>query len=136
MLYILWRSNHPDLEYKEGQDPIVHLQADLMETIRWAENRHARWAFSDRNAGTYLAQFFNRMDDLDKINWSAVEAMDFRNMMIKEGKQAEFLLFDSFPWTLVERIGVHDTARKENVDEAIRNAAHKPLVSVMPEWYY
>jgi len=28
MLYILHRGNHPDLDYREGQGPILHLQAD------------------------------------------------------------------------------------------------------------
>jgi ssDNA thymidine ADP-ribosyltransferase, DarT len=27
---------------------------------------------------------------------------------LKEGKQAEFLMFDVFPWTLVEKIGTID----------------------------
>jgi hypothetical protein len=97
MLYILSKGNHPDVSYAEGQGPIVHLQADLTKTIRWAEQHGVHWAFSDRNAGTYVAQFYNRPDDLDKINWRAVTATDFRDMIIKEGKQAEFLMHESFP---------------------------------------
>ncbi len=33
MLYILHQGNHPDLDYSEGQEPIIHLQADLHDTI-------------------------------------------------------------------------------------------------------
>ena len=29
MLYIFHRGNHPDLPYKGGQQPIIHLQADM-----------------------------------------------------------------------------------------------------------
>src|ERR1700677_2413270 len=29
MLYLLHRANHPELTYRDGQGPIVHLQADL-----------------------------------------------------------------------------------------------------------
>jgi hypothetical protein len=36
MLYILHRGNHSDLNYKEGQRPIVHLQADLHAVVDWA----------------------------------------------------------------------------------------------------
>ena len=34
MLYILHQGNHPELTYKGGQQPIVHLQADLYFPLR------------------------------------------------------------------------------------------------------
>lgn len=97
MLYILHMGNHPELNYAEGQWPIVHLQADLHAVVEWAGKNGRRWAFSDRNAGTYIAQFFNRLDQLGEVNWAAVASTDFRDMAIKEGKQAEFLIHESFP---------------------------------------
>ncbi len=33
-----------------------------------------------------------------EINWTAVRATDFRNAQIQDGKQAEFLMHESFPW--------------------------------------
>ena len=39
MLYILYRGNHPDIHYCEGQDPIVHLEADMRKTINWAKSK-------------------------------------------------------------------------------------------------
>jgi hypothetical protein len=136
MLYILHMGNHPDLNYREGQRPIVHLQADLMTTIHWAEANRVRWAFSDRNAGGYLAHFYKSADDLDKINWRAVRATDFRDMVVKEGKQAEFLVYESFPWNLVDKIGVLNTAVAQEVRRALSGAAHCPAVSVESAWYY
>ena len=35
MLYILHMGNHPDISYKGGQQPIVHLQADFHKVIDW-----------------------------------------------------------------------------------------------------
>lgn len=136
MLYILHMGNHPELTYHSGQEPIAHLQADLLATIRWADERGVRWAFSDRNAGTYLAQFYRRVEDLDKINWPAVAATDFRDMLVKEGKQAEFLVFGSFPWELGERIGVQSAEAKARVDAVLEGAAHRPPVRVERQWYY
>lgn len=57
MLYILHMGNHPDLNYREGQRPVIHLQADLAKAVRWAANNGVRWAFSDRNAGTFMQTF-------------------------------------------------------------------------------
>jgi len=34
MLYILYMGNDPDLSYRGGQGPILHLQADLETTIQ------------------------------------------------------------------------------------------------------
>jgi hypothetical protein len=136
MLYILQLGNHPDISYTEGQEPIVHLQADLMSTVEWADEHGVNWAFSDRNAGTYVAKFYNSLDDLDKINWQAVAATDFRGMMVREGKQAEFLIYESFPWELVEVIGVRDTMRVNTVRHAISQTDHQPPVQVKPQWYY
>lgn len=136
MLYILHMGNHPDLNYAEGQQPIVHLRADLNAVVEWAEAKGRRWAFSDRNAGTYIAQFFNRPEQLGEVNWAAVASTDFRDMVIKEGKQAEFLVHQSFPWRLVERVGVCDERTATTIREAIADADHRPSVAVEPSWYF
>ena len=97
MLYIPHRGNHPDLDYAEGQEPIIHLRSGLRATIEWADRKGIKWAFSDRNAGARVADFFSRWDDLEKVDWGAVAATDFSSMVVKEGKQAEFLIFEAFP---------------------------------------
>jgi hypothetical protein len=136
MLFILYRGNHPDLNYTEGQDPIVHLQGDLNAAIQWADKNKAPWAFSDGNAGASVASFFNTTADLGEVDWAAVANTDFRDAKVKEGKQAEFLLWDEFPWELVEAIGVRTASMMTSVQNAIKNAAHRPAVSVKPTWYY
>jgi len=51
MLYLLHKANHSDLSYRGGQGPIIHLQADLRQTVSWAEGQELRWAFTLSNAG-------------------------------------------------------------------------------------
>ena len=136
MLYILHRGNHPEISYTAGQRPIVHLQADLGAVVAWAEANGRRWAFSTSNAGAYYAEFFNTLDRLDRIDWRAVHATDFRDPLIKEGKQAEFLLCERFPWTLVEHVGVINATMKVQVTEIFAKAAHVPPVTVKTNWYY
>ena len=136
MLYLLYRGNHPELSYTDGQRLIVHFETDLHTMVRWAEANGRRWAFSTSNAGAYYTGFFNRLDQLDEINWVAVAARDFRNMTIKEGKQAEFLLFDDCPWQLIERIGVINTQMTQQVTAILEQSGYKTGVSVQPTWYY
>lgn len=136
MLYILHMGNHPDITYRGGQQPILHLQADLRRVVAWANQQGSRWAFTDRNAGAAYAAFFNDLNSLDRINWQAVAATDFRDPVIKEGKQAEFLVHRFFPWNLVERIGVFDTQHASYVNNLLAQSAHSPIVNVERTWYY
>jgi len=136
MLYILYMGNHPDLSYRGGQGPILHLQADLETAIRWANEKDIRWAFSDINAGTRAAQFYDDLSQLnDIINWSAVEATDWRDAAIQEYKQAEFLTYESFPLGLVEKIGVCNNRIRDRVIDKLGDAPSLE-VSVEKEWYY
>ena len=136
MLYILYMGNHPGIDYREGQDPIIHLQADLKASVKWATNNRIRWAFSDINAGTYAAQFYDDLSQLnDIIKWSAVEATVWCDAAIKEYKQAEFLIYESFPWELVEKIGVCNHRIRDQVIEKLGNGA-SPEVSIEKDWYY
>lgn len=136
MLYILHMGNHPDITYHGGQRLILHLQADLEEAIRWAETSGVPWAVTDRNAGTRFTSFYRNRSDLDKIDWEAVESTNFRDPLIKEGKQAEFLIYDTCPWHLVERIGVSDEKMRDQVNGILLNVRHKPVVSIERTWYY
>lgn len=136
MLYILHRGNHPDLNYSEGQQPIVHLEADLQRVAEWADSEQRGWAFSLQNAGAYYARFHTGLDDLRLVNWSAVRTTDFRDSAVKEAKQAEFLVHERFPWELVETIGVCNDSTREAVTEVIKDAAHQPKVVVKSGWYY
>jgi hypothetical protein len=136
MLYVIYCANHPELSYRGGQGPIVHLEADLHDVVAWATRVRRRWAFSLSNAGAVYAQFRARVAELDQINWNAVAATDFRSAEIKEGKQAEFLVHGSFPWTLVSGIGVLSAAMKGRAEAAIASAAHRPPVHIQRDWYY
>jgi hypothetical protein len=136
MLYIFYRNDLPELSYRGGQVPIVHLQADLHKTIAWATKAQRRWAFTNANAGAYLTDFFCRLSELDNVNWEAVTATQWGAPQIKEAKQAEFLVEDFFDWTLVERIGVHDSTISAQAAAALKGAKHVPTISVEPNWYY
>lgn len=136
MLFVIHCANHPELAYRGGQQPIIHLEADLNQVVQWAEANGRRWAFSLSNAGAVYTQFRSELAQLDEINWDAVAAWDFRPADVKEAKQAEFLVQQSFPWHLVERIGVHSQGIAQWVYAAMNGAGHRPSVEVRRDWYY
>ena len=136
MLYVIHRGNHPELVYKDGQGPIIHLESDLRAVIAWATNGKRLWAYSLSNAGARYANFGCTVAGLDKVSWFAIQSPDFRDADIKEGKQAEFLVYEMFPWGLVIRIGVHTQKVKLVVDKMLASSAHRPTVEIMPDWYF
>jgi len=140
MLYLISWANHPDLSYKGGQGPIIHLQADLHETVGWAEENGRRWAFTLSNAGARYFEDLRDLGRLSEVNWDAVNARTWSGpgipSLVKDGKQAEFLLERQFPWRLVERIGVHSDAIAHRVAAALADVQHRPSVERRLDWYY
>ena len=134
MLYVISQANHPQLSYRGGQGPIIHLEADLRSTVAWAEESGLRWAFTLSNAGARYFEDRSDLEQLDEIDWNAVQALDWRRC--KEGKQAEFLIEQRFSWEHVSRIGVLSPQVGHRVTAALQTAAYRPPVEVRREWYY
>lgn len=140
MLYLIYQANHPELDYRGGQGPIIHLEANLQETVAWAEEQGHRWAFTQSNAGSYFFEDHADLAHLGKIDWNAVQndGWGYRGVpqSVREGKQAEFLVENSFPWSLISRIGVNSRPIYDKVRETISDATHQPTVEIRNDWYY
>ena len=112
----------------------MHLEADLNQSVNWATQQSVQWAFTLSNAGAGYFEDRNDLSQLDQIDWTAVQSLNWQQC--KEGKQAEFLIQNRFPWHLVERIGVYSLTAKNAVKLAIQDLPQKPLVEIIPTWYY
>ena len=133
MLFLIHRQN-ADLAYKGGQGPIIHLEADLHATVAWANAQPQRWAFTLSNAGSRYFEDRADLARLGDVDWDAVAARNWS--ACREAKQAEFLLEHSFPWHLVERIGVLSQPIATQVAQTLPVGGHRPPVQILPAWYY
>jgi hypothetical protein len=140
MLYIINQRNHQELAYRGGQEPILHLEADLRTSVSWAEENNKAWAFTLSNAGASYFEDRNDLSKLNEIDWEAVHATRWGgegiSPTIKEGKQAEFLVEECFPWSLIERIGVSAQGIYTQVNTVLSNTVHQPRIEIKKEWYY
>jgi hypothetical protein len=136
MLYVIHMANHADLTYRDGQGPILHLEADLHQVVQWADRNGTPWAFSLSNAGAYYTEFRNALAQLDQLDWTAIFATDFRDDEVRQGEQAEFLVHGGFPWRLVERVGVPSMPSYQQVGRALARSEYRPRVEILPAWYY
>ena len=135
MLYVIHQQNHPELQYRGGQEPILHLEADVRRTVAWASRNNRRWAFTSSNAGSSLFDVYSDLSKLHKVDWDAVLANQWAGER-KFHKQAEFLIEHSFPWELISRIGVSSAEIYRHVMESMRSSDHRPAVEIKPGWYY
>jgi hypothetical protein len=124
--------------YREGQEPLIYLTTSLARM----EEAQCRFVFSD---GHGLAKFTNWYDNpaqLDQVDWNIVGARYWNDKPDdndrQRRKQAEFLVYESMDWSLVERIGVRNAAIKVKVEDLLAQfpALHRPPVVVKHEWYY
>ena len=134
MLYLMHMSNSPDITYRGGQEPIIHLVADFHKTVEWANDNNLRWAFTTSNAGAYYFDDYSDLSDLTKIDWQAIQTENWRE--VREKKQAEFLIERSFPWELVEEVGVYSYIQQHEVQNIIGSQTNNLKISIEREWYY
>jgi ssDNA thymidine ADP-ribosyltransferase DarT-like protein len=133
MLYVIEKRNS-ELTYRGGQREIVHLVSDVDRAVCAAGGR--AWAFTDGNASTAYTNFYNDLSLLPEVvDWNAVNATMWSDPAIKEKKQAEFLVQNTFPWSAVMEIGVFDQSVAETVREIV-GTVPSPSVGVQRAWYY
>ena len=73
---------------------------------------------------------------MHELDWTAIAARDFRDPEVKESKQAEFLVYETCPFELFQRIGVRSRDVAERVISAVAGLARRPAVEVRAGWYY
>lgn len=136
MLYTISRGNVEG--YSKGQTPIIYLVSQV-ETIA---DSNLHFAFTDGHAVMTFTDFFDNLEYLDDaIDWEVMESRYWfdtdEDNDRKRKRQAEFLVYNFFPWQLVTEIGVNNYQIKIEVDKILeKNTTHQPPVKTRTAWYY
>lgn len=136
MLFVMHKRN-AELTYQGGQSRIIHLVSSVNSAIKLSGGK--KWAFTDGNAGAYSirGRFRSDLTEIDSfVDWDSIGKNDWRDPVVKERKQAEFLVHDFMPWSAIEGIGVLNPSIASEVAQILSNATHRPTVKVKPDWYY
>jgi hypothetical protein len=136
MLFTISRGNVP--EYQEGQEPVVHLVSSVEDVSAFQPPLH--WLFTDGHAVIDLSNYYNNAADLDKIDWDIMGRRYWADTL-EDGdrerrRQAEFLVYQFFPWRLISKIGVMNQGMNERVHAILAASEHKPAVTTERGWYY
>ena len=99
------------------------------------------FAFTDGHAVMAYADFYDDLDALEfEIDWKLMESRywfdteDDPNRKCR--RQAEFLVHQFCPWTLITEIGVINTTIQAEVQQILQNFNYQTPVKIYPKWYY
>jgi len=123
--------------YAQGQNPVIHLVAEA-EAI---EASDLAFAFTDGHAVMEYADFYDDLEALEfVIDWELMQSnywFDTEEAPNRKfRRQAEFLVHQFCPWTLITEIGVINTTIQTQVRQILQNVNDQPPVRVYPNWYY
>jgi hypothetical protein len=128
MLYVVSRGHE---DYAAGQDEIVHLVSSVNTAVALGKP----WAFTDLHADLGYASYFNSLANLDEVDWTVTPLVQWGgNDEVKARRQAEFLVYESYPWSAIEHIGVKSAAIAAKVRALLPSGT--PTVAIRPNWYY
>jgi hypothetical protein len=124
--------------YDERQEPLIYLVSTAQAVVKSG----LECVFSDGHGIAAFTDWYDDLDDLDKVDWQMVYARYWADtiddMDRQRRKQAEFLVYRFCDWGLVREIGVVNPTMKDKVEEIMDlfPGKHRPEVGVRPEWYY
>lgn len=124
--------------YDEGQEPLIYLASTCQAVVE----ADIPFAFSDGHGIAVFTDWFDDLDGLDNVDWSIVGqrywADNIDDMDRQRRKQAEFLVWQFCPWSLVQEIAVINEGRKTQVEQIL--SEYPPelnrVVNVRGSWYY
>jgi len=122
--------------YMGGQESVLH----LVTTVETVLSQNLPFVFTDGHAEMAFSDFYNDIDKLTKIDWDIMKAEYWNDTPQdndrKRRRQAEFLVYQFFPWNFFEEIAVINDTMVGRVDEILSSFKKCPKVSVRKKWYY
>jgi ssDNA thymidine ADP-ribosyltransferase, DarT len=124
--------------YSEGQEPLIYLVSNAQDVA----NANLRFVFSDGHGLARFTEWFDDLSQLDAVDWNMVYQRywsdNVNDMDRQRRKQAEFLMHQTCPWSLITEIAVINESMRQRVlliQNAFATGDRRP-VKVEPSWYY
>ena len=119
-----------------GQNSIIHLvsEAELIKT------NNLTFAFTDGHATMIFSEFYDNLQSLDAVDWQIMQKRYWDNTPedgdMKRRRQAEFLIHQYCPWTLITEIGVINITVTSQVTNILQKFNCNNSGKVYSNWYY
>jgi hypothetical protein len=124
--------------YDEGQEPLIY----LVSSAQAVAGAGMGFVFTDGHGLALFTDWFDSLQRLDSVDWEMVYQRywsdNVNDMDRQRRKQAEFLVHQLCPWSLIREIAVANARMRDRV-EAIQTMFPVPqrkMVKIEPSWYY
>ncbi len=124
--------------YSEGQEPLIY----LLSSAQAIEAAGLDFVFSEGHGLATITEWFDELGRLDAVDWTMVNQRYWTDtiddMDRQRKKQAEFLVYQCCPWSLIQEIVVIDSTMQQRVVtiQAAFPVPQRRVVMVKREWYY
>jgi len=124
--------------YNEGQAPLIYLTT----TIQRVREAGYRFVFSNGHGLAKYTDWYDDLAQLDRVDWDLVTARYWLNqpndLDRQVRKQAEFLVWKTLEWSLIDGIGVLNRRVEVDVNAVLTQhpARTHPIVEIRSQWYY
>ena len=128
---------------KTGRNGVVQRPMEeiaiIVSSLREVEKRGLTFLFTDRHAYLETACYYDDLDRLDCIDWTILQARDFRRDPEEPGKferyQAEALIYKHLPTDAIVGIVCYGTRQEEQVQRRCDNLNLRTQILSKPSWY-
>ena len=123
--------------YEDGQQSILHLVTSA-ESIA---NASLNFVFSDGHAVMGYTSFYDDLSSLSAvIDWEIMKDVYWHDTDddgdLKRRRQAEFLVHQSVPWSLIDGIGVKNRTIADRVNQTLQEFGYTTSVRRVSAYYY
>jgi hypothetical protein len=122
--------------YNEGQQPLIY----MVSTVQAVQQAGLSFVFSDGHGIAAFTDWYDDLGNLDKVDWTAVYARYWHDtvedMDRQRRKQAEFLIYQFCPWSVVQKIGVLNQTIAGRVETILGQYGINLTIEEKPDWYY
>lgn len=109
-------------------------------SLRSLHETGIKYVFTDQHAKLVTAEFFNSLNDLDRIDWNIIGRSDFghdpEDPQKKDRYQAEALIHRELPCSLLRGIVCYDNQAKSQVEALVQRHDHTLPVVVKPGMFF
>ncbi len=121
---------------KRNPEDIIYLITNYDTVVK----AKSKYVFTDGHGYHHLSQFFNKIDDLKEIDWKTVNLLRWNDTEDdpdrKRKKQAEFLIHNEVPFSMIELIVVYDENVKTIISTKLKKHNINCEVIVNSKLYY
>lgn len=132
------------LNIKTGYGGIT--RRENRDIVIFVSSVHRLWkldlpfVFTNQHAYPVETEFFNRVEDLDRIDWPLLQSRIFKTSDSDPGRQvryqAEALVHGRVPLKALFGIGCHDAAVGDRLQSMVDARGLSLSIKVTPNWYF